>query len=229
VGQARVIHPVTIVVAKDGDSCWLGHLDFARAVERALRRSGLPLTFTEGFHKRAKLRLPEPLPLGVGSDGERFVVPLAEPRTAEQVLAALSIPWPRGVAIRAVIAGSCPERLDAPVELELRATGPQLAAALAALPVEVPAIGGSWRRLGSAVDAAPGTQATALVRLEPRPGTRVSIGRFLESLQQAAGGELALERVHRRVAWQAEVAPLPSSAPLPEPGESSAGASPCTP
>jgi hypothetical protein len=229
VNQARTFHPVTLVVAKEGETCWLGHLDFARAVERALRRSGLPLAFTEGFHKRVKLRLPEPLPLGVGSDGERFVVPLAAPRTVEEVLAALALPLPRGLRIAAAFGGSHPEPLDVPIELELRAAaGGDLAAALRALPADLPAIGGSWQSVEGPAAAA-GEAPAARVRLVPRPGTRVSIGRFLESLKQAAGGALPLDRVHRHVAWQAEAAPLPSSAPLPEPGAASPGASSCTP
>jgi hypothetical protein len=223
--QARAEYPVTVVIAKEGELCWLGHLDFARAVERALRRSGLPLSFTEGFHKRPKMRLPEPLPLGVGSEGERFVVPLAEERGAEQVAAALAGKFPRGLRIVEVRVGSWPEPLDVAVELELEAEpAGSLAAALAALQSSLPAIGGTWRRVDAtnAGGESPSVAASpVVVRLEPPRGGRVSAGRFLELLKQGAPSGCALTRIHRRVAlgvgpvaWQAEGSSLPSS-PLP--------------
>jgi len=224
--------PVTLVIAKEGELCWLGHLDFARAVERALRRSGLPLRFTEGFHRRVKMRLPEPLPVGVGSEGERFVVPLAEERSAAAVAAALGAGFPRGLRLVAALPGSRPEPLDVAVELDLAAPDPeQLDAALEALPAELPAIGGAW----VVVEAVDGARrpARARVRLTPRSGGRVSVGRFLALLNQAAPGGFALERVHRRVAWNEAGGSLPSSAPLARPygGEppEAQESSPCTP
>jgi len=226
--QARVEFPVTVVIAKEGELCWLGHLDFARAVERAFRRSGLPLSFTEGFHKRARMRLPEPLPLGVGSEGERFVVPLAEERSAEAVASALGSGFPRGLRLVEVRAGAWPEPLDVAVELELEATEPAaLESALAALPADAPAIGGTWQRTRAPAMALAdrprdrGTSSVAVVRLTPPAGGRVSAGRFLELLKQAAPSGFALTRIHRRVAlglgpvaWQPEASSLPSS-PLP--------------
>ncbi len=212
--------PVTLLIAKEGELRWLGHLDFARSVERALRRAALPLRFTEGFHRRVKQRLPEPLPLGVGSDAERFVVPLAQERSAEEVSRALEPCLPRGLSLRAVLRGALPERKDAAIELELDAAVPgELEPALQALPATLPAIGGTWERLEPPGDAIFGR---AIVRLVPPAGSRVSIGRFLELLNRSGPQGFALARIHRRVAWRVEEASLPSSAPF-------VGRTPCTP
>ena len=45
----------------------VSHLDLMRAFERALRRTGLPLRMSEGFHPKPRLSFP--VPLGVGIDG----------------------------------------------------------------------------------------------------------------------------------------------------------------
>lgn len=61
-------------------------------LERALRRSGLPVSFTGGFHPLPRLQLALPLPLGVEGEGEwfdlEFTTPL-DPEPARQALAAV--------------------------------------------------------------------------------------------------------------------------------------------
>ncbi len=47
---------------KVGRLRFLGHLDVVTTFDRALRRTELPVAYTEGFHPRAKLFFPQPLP-----------------------------------------------------------------------------------------------------------------------------------------------------------------------
>ncbi|MEB3327503.1 MAG: TIGR03936 family radical SAM-associated protein, partial [Synechococcus sp.] len=56
--------------AKTGSLALISHLDTLRMLERALRRSGLPVSFTGGFHPLPRLQLALPLPLGVEGLGE---------------------------------------------------------------------------------------------------------------------------------------------------------------
>ncbi|MFU2157969.1 TIGR03936 family radical SAM-associated protein [Caldisericum sp. AR60] len=51
---------------------YLGHLDMKTVIERGLRRSGLPLKFTEGFNKRVQLELGFPLSVGMVGEDEYF-------------------------------------------------------------------------------------------------------------------------------------------------------------
>ena len=118
---------------------------------------------------------------------------------------------PRGLVIRAVLAGSHPEPKDVPLELELEAVdSAALGMALAALARDHPAFGGRLEVLA--------LSGPARVRLVAPPGTRVSVGRFLEALRGAVAGGLLLTRVHRRLttadAWQGGATPLPSPAPF---------------
>jgi len=56
--------------ARTGTLALLSHLDTLRLLERALRRSGLPVSFTGGFHPLPRLQLALPLPLGAEGLGE---------------------------------------------------------------------------------------------------------------------------------------------------------------
>lgn len=51
---------------------YLGHLDLMRAIERGLRRTGLPLSFSEGFNKRVKIEMGFPLSVGMVGEDEYF-------------------------------------------------------------------------------------------------------------------------------------------------------------
>jgi radical SAM-linked protein len=64
--------------AKTGSLALLSHLDLVRLIERALRRSGLPVSFTGGFHPLPRVQFALALPLGAEADGEWMDVELAE-------------------------------------------------------------------------------------------------------------------------------------------------------
>lgn len=202
------------MLSKRDELAWLGHLDVARALERALRRAALPLRFTEGFHKRIRMRLPEPLPLGIGSDGERYVVRFAAPVEPEDLLRRLEGALPRGLRVEAVLPGSQPERKDEPLRIEFVATS---AAALGAALETAVQRAGELRCTIELVEAPRphegGARATILVA--GRAGERVSLGRLLEMLRGAVPEGLDLQQIHRRVPWNDARAQLPSSAPFP--------------
>lgn len=52
--------------------CYLGHLDLMRTIERGLRRSRLPLSYSEGFNKRVKIEMGFPLSVGMIGEDEYF-------------------------------------------------------------------------------------------------------------------------------------------------------------
>jgi len=54
------------------DICYLGHVDFTRTVARGLRRTSLPLRFTEGFNSRVKVEMGFPLSVGMLGEDEFF-------------------------------------------------------------------------------------------------------------------------------------------------------------
>ena len=56
----------------------IGHLDLMRTMQRALRRSGLPVVYSKGFNPHMELSFASPLGVGVVGQGEVMDVPLAE-------------------------------------------------------------------------------------------------------------------------------------------------------
>ncbi|MCB9897250.1 MAG: DUF2344 domain-containing protein [Planctomycetes bacterium] len=104
VADAR--HPTGLCLSKDGDARFLGHLDFGRVVERALRRSGLPVCLTEGFNPRLRVSFADALPVGLASQGEWITVILSEAQSPEQVRRRLEPALPECVKLVDVCRGA---------------------------------------------------------------------------------------------------------------------------
>ena len=68
-------------------------------LERALRRAGLPLAFSQGFHPLPLLSFGRALPVGVESRAEWFTITLCELLSAQQVRSKLEPSMLRGMEI----------------------------------------------------------------------------------------------------------------------------------
>lgn len=63
----------------EGDLRFISHHDTMRMFARALRRSGLPLAYSNGFNPQPKISLPLPRSVGIASAVELALVEFAEP------------------------------------------------------------------------------------------------------------------------------------------------------
>ncbi|MBW2569369.1 MAG: TIGR03960 family B12-binding radical SAM protein [Deltaproteobacteria bacterium] len=61
---------VKIIYSKQGQAKYFGHLELANIFLRALRRSGIPVKYSEGFHPKPKISFDDPLPVGMESLNE---------------------------------------------------------------------------------------------------------------------------------------------------------------
>lgn len=68
--EQEAITRYRVVYSKKGMLRFCGHLDMQRLWERALRRSGLPMRYSQGFNPKARLNLATALPLGYISSYE---------------------------------------------------------------------------------------------------------------------------------------------------------------
>jgi radical SAM family uncharacterized protein/radical SAM-linked protein len=68
--------------SKSEEVRFTSHLDVGRTLERTIRRSGVPIAYTEGFHPHQKVAWGPPLPLGYISDAEYLDIQLTEPYTS---------------------------------------------------------------------------------------------------------------------------------------------------
>ena len=79
-----------IKYAKAGLLRYLGHLDIARAFDRAVRRAQIGVKYSEGFSPRARITFPSPLPVGAEGTQELCGIELVAPAPAEQLFRALA-------------------------------------------------------------------------------------------------------------------------------------------
>ncbi len=78
---------------------FLGHLEMVRLVERAFRRAGMPLAFSEGYHPHPKISFAAPAPVGITSHGEILEVELTEEISVEEVVAMEPSLFPQGMRL----------------------------------------------------------------------------------------------------------------------------------
>ncbi len=81
---------------------YISHLDLARTWERALRRAGLPVAYSQGFNPRSRLQLAAALPVGVTGRAELLDVWLIETMAPVDLKARLEPCLPPGLAVLAV-------------------------------------------------------------------------------------------------------------------------------
>ena len=176
--------------SKVGKIRFIGHRDVARVIERAVRKVGLPVSYSQGFSPRMKLSFGLALPTGYESEAEFVELPLVT-----------------GAVLDAGPAIVCRNGAHAPCEHEPAAAGPSyctIAGALSeALPVgmEVSAAmltDGRGTSLQAAVHSC-GWQFE-IVGLDATPAAK-AVADFL------AAGTVVTERVHKGETVSSNVRP----------------------
>lgn len=105
-GQAPVVQRIRIRYAKRGPLRFTSHRDFARAFERALRRAGVPIAFSQGFTPHPKISYASAAPTGVASEAEYLEIGLRAEVDPHQLRAALDAALSPGLdLLDAVVAG----------------------------------------------------------------------------------------------------------------------------
>lgn len=123
---------------KSGRCAMLSHLEVARALERAVRRAGLPYAISQGFSPHMKIAFGAALPVGVGGTRECFDLQMTRYIAPEKVTDALmeasvpdlmvtsceyigsrdlaaSVAYP--ISTYRVVLSDTPEHLDVPDEI----------------------------------------------------------------------------------------------------------------
>ncbi len=86
-------------LTKERELRFLSHLEYFRAIERAVRRAKLPAAYSEGFNPHMKLSLASALGVGVASVAEFAEVQLSEPMEPQEAAARLARNLPRGIRV----------------------------------------------------------------------------------------------------------------------------------
>jgi radical SAM-linked protein len=78
---------------------FISHLDLMRLWERAIRRAGLPLAYSEGFTPHPRISLAAPLSLGVTSEAELMDIYFTRWISPQNMVNAINQQLPQGVKV----------------------------------------------------------------------------------------------------------------------------------
>lgn len=81
---------------------FLSHLDLMRLWERAIRRAGLPLAYSEGFTPHPQIAMAAPLSVGITSQAELMDVTLSRWLPPQTFTAQIEAQLPRGIELSEV-------------------------------------------------------------------------------------------------------------------------------
>ena len=143
---APTVQRLRLRYAKRGRLRFTSHRDFQRALERALRRAGVPMAYSQGFNPHPRISYANAAPTGTASEAEYVEIAVTAVLDPELVRAALDEALPPGLDVLEVVEVRTPDfadRLEASVwvielpEVEPTHARAAVAAFLAATVVEV--------------------------------------------------------------------------------------------
>lgn len=111
---------IRLTLTKTGRTASLSHLEYMTLIHRAVRRAGLPIKYSAGFHPAPRISFGDALPLGVASEAELIDLELTTLCQPLEVMAQLNQEFPAGVHV--LKAESWPRNGEAPANSVLAAT-----------------------------------------------------------------------------------------------------------
>ena len=100
---APVVQKVRVRYAKRGRLRFASHRDVQRALERAIRRAGVPIAFSAGFSPHPRISYAGAAPTGASSEAEYLELGLTAPVDPAWLRAAVSAALPEGIDVLAVV------------------------------------------------------------------------------------------------------------------------------
>ena len=90
---------LSVFYTKKDAARYFGHLELVNIFLRALKRAGIEVKFSEGFHPKPKVSFDNPLPVGIESLQERFIITVADYVRPQAVMDGLNAHLPAGLRI----------------------------------------------------------------------------------------------------------------------------------
>lgn len=101
VQKPAVFKKLTVDYTKRDQARYFGHLELVNIFHRALKRAGIAVRFSEGFHPKPKIAFNDPLPVGIESEQERFTVSVPDDIRPRRVMDQLNKHLPAGLQVNA--------------------------------------------------------------------------------------------------------------------------------
>ncbi len=90
---------VRLKFTKENEVKYISHLDLMRVFQRAIRRTGIPISYSSGFNPHQEISFGAPLSLGVTSNAEYVDLKLGEPMDVQALMERLNSSLPEGIRI----------------------------------------------------------------------------------------------------------------------------------
>jgi radical SAM-linked protein len=90
---------VRLWLSKSGRARMVAHLEYLGMFQRAVRRAGLPIRYSGGFHPKPKISYLEALPMGVASEAELIDLELIKEIPVDLLKVDLNVQLPSGFKI----------------------------------------------------------------------------------------------------------------------------------
>jgi radical SAM-linked protein len=100
--QANYTQRLRLTFSKTGPTRFIGHLDLALTLERALNRARIPVAYTQGFNPRPRMQMAAALPLGFTSECEMADIWLMETMEPEQMRQQLMAKMAPGIIVHQI-------------------------------------------------------------------------------------------------------------------------------
>jgi radical SAM-linked protein len=101
--QAAAVQRLRVRFAKRGRMRFTSHRDFQRAFERALRRAGVPMAYSQGFSPHPKVSYAGAAPMGAASEAEYLEISLSQVCEPADVARSLDAALPAGLDVVEVV------------------------------------------------------------------------------------------------------------------------------
>lgn len=88
-----------VAYSKQGQAKYFGHLELVNIVLRAIRRAGIPVKFSQGFHPKPLISFEDPLPLGFEGLKEHFYLEVAAGFKVQSLVERLNQQLPEGLRV----------------------------------------------------------------------------------------------------------------------------------
>jgi radical SAM-linked protein len=173
-----------LAITKGEEVRYVSHLDYARTIERAVRRSKLPAAYSEGFNPHMKMAFASALSVGVASEAEYMDLELKEELSPAAVGEALAAALPAGIAVRRVNL------------ITARHAALMAVVNLAAYRVNVPLALDGFAAAGEAIERFNAAASAVYVRETPKGRREMDLKTFVNKLvatRQPAGLEIAMD------------------------------------
>lgn len=100
--QISAMPNIRVFYQKKGRAKYISHLDITRCMQRALKRAGIPVWYTQGFNPHMYLTFALPLALGYESECECMDFRLAKPMGLSELKSRLNDALPRDMVVTKV-------------------------------------------------------------------------------------------------------------------------------